>query len=203
MWHLSLDQKCCLFGKLVFSYESFRIIRNCTIFSRDEWISSAGSQTPLYLLLTLCRRYWNIVSTLEWLSDSLSFWTKTSEVFETNQPLPDVCQLWAVKLFFLPGFLTNLLICYGFSQTSTSLLDVLIVEMLPKFRTCPRVGFGSRARRTGGAGPSWPRRPRLSARRWTKSTAPNGSQGQIYDRGWVSLACFGKLWGARSRLHRS
>ena len=26
---------------------------------------------------------------------------------------------------------------------------------------------------------------------------------QIYDRGWVSLACFGKLWRARSRLYRS
>ena len=29
------------------------------------------------------------------------------------------------------------------------------------------------------------------------------SQSQIDDRGWVSLACFGKLWGARSRLYRS
>ena len=28
-------------------------------------------------------------------------------------------------------------------------------------------------------------------------------QSQIYDRGWVSLACFGKLWRARSRLYRS
>ena len=28
-------------------------------------------------------------------------------------------------------------------------------------------------------------------------------QSQIYDRTWVSLACFGKLWRARSRLYRS
>ena len=28
-------------------------------------------------------------------------------------------------------------------------------------------------------------------------------QSQIYDRGWASLACFGKLWRARSRLYRS
>ena len=27
-------------------------------------------------------------------------------------------------------------------------------------------------------------------------------QSQIYDGGWVSLACFGKLWRARSRLYR-
>ena len=30
-----------------------------------------------------------------------------------------------------------------------------------------------------------------------------GYQSQIYDRGWVLLACFGKLWIARSRLYRS
>ena len=29
------------------------------------------------------------------------------------------------------------------------------------------------------------------------------AQSQIYDRGWVSLACFGKLWRARSRVYRS
>ena len=28
-------------------------------------------------------------------------------------------------------------------------------------------------------------------------------QSQIYDRGWVSLACFGKPWRARSLLYRS
>ena len=28
-------------------------------------------------------------------------------------------------------------------------------------------------------------------------------QSQLYERGWVSLACFGKLWRARSRLCRS
>ena len=30
-----------------------------------------------------------------------------------------------------------------------------------------------------------------------------GYPSQIYDRGWVSLACFGKLWRARPRLYRS
>ena len=28
----------------------------------------------------------------------------------------------------------------------------------------------------------------------------NSRQSQIYERGWVSLACFGKFWRARSRL---
>ena len=33
-------------------------------------------------------------------------------------------------------------------------------------------------------------------------SADMGYQSQIYDRGWVSLACFGKLWRARSLLYQ-
>ena len=33
--------------------------------------------------------------------------------------------------------------------------------------------------------------------------AEGSQQSQIYDRGWVSLACFGQLYKARSRLYRS
>ena len=36
-----------------------------------------------------------------------------------------------------------------------------------------------------------------------KGVLEDSSQSQIYNRGWVSLACFGKLWRARSRLYRS
>ena len=37
----------------------------------------------------------------------------------------------------------------------------------------------------------------------TSATPVGNLQSQIYDRGWVSLACFGKLWRARSRLYQS
>ena len=38
---------------------------------------------------------------------------------------------------------------------------------------------------------------------WKQRVTVDVDQSQIYDRGWVSLACFGKLWRARSRLYRS
>ena len=97
MWHLSRDLKSCLFGKLFFLLVwIFSNYQN--LFSRDEWISSAGFQTPLSLLLTLCRRSWNIVSTSEWLSDSHCFWTlqrsgslarpqKITDALYVSQPL--------------------------------------------------------------------------------------------------------------------
>ena len=38
---------------------------------------------------------------------------------------------------------------------------------------------------------------------WKQRVTVDVDQSQIYGRGWVSLACFGKLWRARSRLYRS
>ena len=37
----------------------------------------------------------------------------------------------------------------------------------------------------------------------TSDDSDDDGESQIYDRGWVSLACVGKPWRARSRLYRS
>ena len=60
-----------------------------------------------------------------------------------------------------------------------------------------------RRRRKASSAKATPAKLRcLSATPTLTQVTVGSTQSQIYDRGWVSLACFGKLWRARSRLYQ-